>query len=102
MLSLRPCQELENEWKVNVSLDSRLITPEIGFMRTPLLARLTLFAFVWVGLYGGTYILFDSFGLWARLSESFTHALDILTAAILLTALAAHLLVSTGRLPEHP
>jgi len=71
-------------------------------MRTPLLARLTLCAFVWVGLYGGSYILFDSLGLWARLPESFTHALDILTAAILLIALAAHLLVSTGRLPEHP
>jgi hypothetical protein len=71
-------------------------------MRIPLLARLTLFALIWVGLYGGTYILFDSLGLWARLPESFTHALDLLTAAILLLALAAHLLVSTGRLPERP
>jgi hypothetical protein len=71
-------------------------------MRTPLLARLTLFGFVWVGLYGGSYILFDTLGLWARLPESFTHALDMMTAAILLIALSAHLLVWTGRLPERP
>jgi hypothetical protein len=69
-------------------------------MRTPLLARLTLSAFIWVGLYGGTYIVFDSLGLWSHLPETFTHALDLLTVSILLLALAAHLLISTGRLPE--
>jgi hypothetical protein len=69
-------------------------------MRTPLLARLALLAFIWVGLYGGTYILFDTLGIWARLPESFTRVLDLLTGALLLTALIAHLLLSTGRLPE--
>lgn len=81
-------------------LDNRLAEREIGPTRTPLLARLALAAFMWVGLYGTTYILFDTFGIWARLPASFTRVLDLLTGAILLTALIAHLLLSTGRLPD--
>lgn len=72
----------------------------IGSMRTPILARLILLVFVWIGLYGGTYILLDSLGLWSRLPRAFTHALDLLTAAILLFALGAHLILSAGRLPQ--
>jgi len=81
-------------------LDNAPVNRKIGWMRTPLLARLVLLAFIWVGLYGGTYILFDALGMWVRLPESFKHVLDLLTGAILLTALIAHLLLSTGRLPE--
>ena len=69
-------------------------------MRTPFLARLAVLAFIWVGLYGGTYILFDALGMWARLPESFKHVLDLLTGAVLLTALIAHLPLSSGRLPD--
>ena len=69
-------------------------------MRTPFLARLILCTFIWVGLYGGTYILLDALGLWSRLPDALTHGLNLLTAALLLIALAAHLVVMTGRLPE--
>jgi hypothetical protein len=85
---------------MNTGLDNRLANRKIDRTRTPLLARLALAAVMWVGLYGATYILFDTLGIWAHLPESFTRVLDLLTGSALLTALIAHLLLSTGRLPE--
>jgi hypothetical protein len=68
-------------------------------MKSPLLSRLLLFGFIWIGLFAGAYLLLDSLGVWSSLPVPLTHGLDMATGAILLLALVGHLLLATGSLP---
>lgn len=68
-------------------------------MRSPLLSRLLLFGFVWIGLFAGTHLLLDSLGVWSTLPVPLTHGVDVATGVVLLLALVSHLLLATGSLP---
>ena len=63
------------------------------------LGRALLFGFVWIFLFGFSYLLLDSLGLWGRLPGALTRALDLLVGLILAGELLGHLVLASGRLP---
>jgi hypothetical protein len=64
--------------------------------------RLLLVPFLWVGFYAGSYLLLDALGLWSRLPGGLAHGLNLVTGSVLVLALAGHLILATGRIPEPP
>jgi hypothetical protein len=64
------------------------------------LGRALLFGFLWIFLFGFSYLLLDSLGLWGRLPGGLTNAFGILTGLVLAGELLGHLALSSGSLPE--
>ena len=64
------------------------------------LGRALLFGFLWIFLFGFSYLLLDSLGLWGRLPGGLTRGLDLLTGLVLAGELVGHLVLVSGRLPE--
>jgi hypothetical protein len=69
-------------------------------MKGPLLSRLLLLGFVWIGLFAVAHLLLDSLGVWSILPVPLTHGVEIVTGVILLLMLVGHLLLATGSLPS--
>jgi hypothetical protein len=68
-------------------------------MRTPLLARALLIAFLILFAFAASYLLLDSLGVWEKLPAALTHGAEILTGLILAATLLGHLALASGRLP---
>ncbi|HSS44963.1 MAG TPA: hypothetical protein VLO07_06440 [Thermoanaerobaculia bacterium] len=68
-------------------------------MKSPLLPRLLLLGFVWIGLFAGAHLLLDSLGVWASLPVPLTRGIGVATGLVLLLALLGHLLLAAGALP---
>jgi len=69
-------------------------------VRTPLLARALLVAFLILFAFAGTYLLLDALGVWEKLPAGLTRAAAVLSGLILGATLLGHLVLASGRLPS--
>jgi hypothetical protein len=68
-------------------------------MKTPPLARLLLFGFLFLFAFAATYLLLDSTGAWTKIPATLARGLEIFSGLVLFGALIAHLALASGRLP---
>lgn len=68
-------------------------------MKTPLLARALLLAFILLFAFAGSYLLLDSLGVWEKLPPGLARGAAILSGLILAATLLGHLALASGRLP---
>jgi hypothetical protein len=60
------------------------------------LGRALLLGFVWIFVFGFSYVLLDSIGVWATLPGGLTRAVDVLTGVVLAAELVGHLALASG------